>query len=252
MIDRFEALPNGWRLVILPETDSTNLEVRRRAGAEPDEGLAVMAAVQTAGRGRRGRSWASPAGNLHMSVRLRQGKTLGETAQLSFVAAVALGDALRDVTPHVTVRFKWPNDLLIGDAKVSGILLESDGDAVIVGVGVNVEWAPERGAAYPATSLRAEGADVAPEEVARVFLGHLKTRVDQWRRVGFAPLRDAWLEGARGIGGPMVARLQSGETVSGRFVGLDADGALVMDVPETGRRRILAGDVYFGTDGGDA
>lgn len=241
-----EALPGGWRLVALSEVDSTNEELRRRAATDPTEGLAVMASVQTAGRGRRGRVWESPPGNLYLSVRLNQGATLSDTAQLSFVAAVALGDALAEAAPHVAVRFKWPNDLLIGGAKVSGILLETDGAAVIVGIGVNVAWAPPAGqAAYPATSLKAEGAAVAAQDLARALLRHLQSCVTQWRTGGFPMFREAWLARAQGLGQGVVARLQSGEEVHGRFVDLDADGALVVDVAGAGRRRILAGDVFF-------
>lgn len=242
----YEALPDGWRLVALSEVDSTNEELRRRAATDPAEGLAVMATVQTAGRGRRGRTWVSPPGNLYLSVRLDQGPTLADTAQLSFVAAVALGDALAEAAPHVAVRFKWPNDLLIGGAKVSGILLETDGAAVIVGIGVNVGWAPPAGeAAYPATCLKGEGAALSALELARVLLRHLRGCVGQWRAQGFPLVRQAWLERAQGLGGEVVARLQTGEEVRGRFVDLDADGALVVDVTGAGRRRILAGDVFF-------
>ncbi|MFA7430113.1 MAG: biotin--[acetyl-CoA-carboxylase] ligase [Rhodospirillaceae bacterium] len=242
----YEALLDGWRLVALSEVDSTNEEVRRRAAVDPAEGLAVMAAVQTAGRGRRGRTWVSPPGNLYLSVRLNQGRTLAETAQLSFVVAVALADALAEAAPHVAVRFKWPNDLLIGGAKVSGILLETDRAAVIVGIGVNVAWAPDATTAtYPATSLKGEGADLDPRDLARGILRHLKSCVEQWRARGFAVFRAAWLERAQGLGQGVVARLQSGEEVHGIFVDLDADGALVVDGADAGRRRILAGDVFF-------
>lgn len=241
-----EALPGGWRLVALSEVDSTNEDLRRRAVGDPAEGLAVMAVEQTAGRGRRGRTWVSPPGNLYLSVRLDQGPTLAETAQLSFVAAVALGDALAESAPHVPVRFKWPNDLLVNGAKVSGILLETDGPAVIVGIGVNVAWAPPAGeVVYPATSLKAEGAMLAAPDLGRVLLRHLHSCVDQWRGRGFPVFRQAWLDKAQGLGGEVVARLQTGEEVQGRFVDLDADGALVVDVAQSGRRRILAGDVFF-------
>ncbi|KJS40244.1 MAG: hypothetical protein VR70_06345 [Rhodospirillaceae bacterium BRH_c57] len=241
-----EALPGGWRLVALSEVDSTNEEVRRRALTDPDEGLAVMAAVQTAGRGRRGRTWVSPPGNLYLSVRLNQGPSLAATAQLSFVAAVALADALAEAAPHVAVRFKWPNDLLIGGAKVSGILLETDGPSIILGIGVNVAWAPDAiQTTYPATSLKFEGAVVPPEELAKAFLRHLQSCVAQWHFRGFEVFRAAWLERAQGLGQGIVARLQSGEDVQGIFVDLDVDGALVVDVAGAGRRRILAGDIFF-------
>lgn len=240
-----EALPHGWRLVVLPEVDSTNEELRRRRDSEPGEGLCISAAIQTAGRGRRGRAWSSPTGNLYVSVRLAQPARLGDGAQLSFVTAVALSDAVLEVAPHLTPRLKWPNDVLLSGAKLSGILLETDGPWIILGCGVNVAWAPEStGATYPATSLRAEGAMVAVDEFRLVFLRHLSGLVDLWRRSGFAPILAAWKSRAQGLGGTITARLQSGEEYSGIFVDLDADGALMLQT-DAGRRRILAGDVFF-------
>lgn len=241
-----EALPYGWRLVLLQETDSTNLEIRRRRETDPGEGLAVVAARQTQGRGRRGRQWASPEGNLYVSIRLdsRPGG-LATAAQLSFVAAVALADALRDVAPHVPIRCKWPNDLLVNGAKISGILLESDDPYVILGIGVNVAWSPPPGEAlYAATNLRSEGAVVTPEGLAATLCRHLAACTQLWRDAGFAPIRAAWLEMAQGRGQQVVARLQDGTEQQGEFVDLDADGALVLQ-SNTGRSRIMAADVFF-------
>jgi len=241
-----EALPSGWRLVVLEEVDSTNEEVRRRAAADPGEGLCVAAKRQTAGRGRRGRTWESPPGNLYLSVRLAQARTMAETAQLSFVAALALGDTLAEIAPHVAVRFKWPNDLLVNGAKLSGILLETHDAFVILGMGVNVAWAPPADrTSYPATSLHAEGARLSPEELVARLCHHLYTCVELWRRSGFDPIRKGWLDKAQGVGQKVVARLQSGVDLSGRFVDLDADGALVLELADGARRRVLAGDVFF-------
>lgn len=242
-----EALPQGWRLVLLQETDSTNLEIRRRRDSDPGEGLAVAAARQTQGRGRRGREWSSPEGNLYLSVRLdsRPGG-LATAAQLSFVVAVALCDALREFAPHIPIRCKWPNDLLINGGKVSGILLESDDPFVIVGIGVNLIWAPPGGQAlYPATCLKQEGVTIEPEAMAAALCRHLALCTDLWRSAGFGPIRTAWLDRAQGLGQPVVARLQDGSEDHGVFVGLDVDGALMLQ-SNTGRRRIVAADIFFG------
>lgn len=244
-----EALPDGWRLVLLQETDSTNLELRRRRDSDPGEGLAVVAARQTSGRGRRGREWSSPEGNLYVSIRLdsRPGG-LATAAQLSFVAALALTDALRDVAPHVPIRCKWPNDLLVNGAKISGILLESDDPYVIVGIGVNLVWSPPPGQAlYPATNLRQEGASVSPETLAAALCRHLAACTQLWREAGFSPIRAAWLEVAQGRGQTVIARLHDGSELQGEFVDLDADGALVLQ-SSTGRSRVMAADVFFGAN----
>lgn len=244
-----EALPPGWRLVALPEVDSTSEELRRRAAEAPGEGLVVTAAIQTQGRGRRGRSWTSPTGNLYVSLRLAQAASLAETAQLSFVAAVALGDALAEAAPHLSVRFKWPNDLLVNGGKISGILLETEGPWILLGIGVNLTFAPPAdGAAFPPTNLAAEGAQVTRQDLLPALCRHLAELLHLWRTQGFEVVRRLWLERARGLGEPVVARLQSGEEITGTFADLDADGALVMDVPGAGRRRIMAGDVFFPVD----
>jgi len=241
-----EALPHGWRLVVLSEVDSTNDELRRRASEEPFDGLAVVAERQTAGRGRRGRVWASPRGNLYLSLRLRQADSLAETALLSFVSAVALADAIAELAPQVPLALKWPNDVLVAGCKVSGILLESDGPAIIVGIGVNLTEAPEATQAlYPPTSLRQQGLTVTVAEFAPVFLRHLSEMVALWRRGGMAAIRPLWLARAHGIGGRLIARLQDGQELVGVFEDLSPDGALLLRLPTGELRSILAADVFF-------
>lgn len=248
-----KALPAGWRLVVVPEVDSTNDEIRRQ-GTDPQQGeaLVVVAGKQSSGRGRRGRPWASPMGNVYISIRLAQADTLGHTAHLSYVAAVALADALALLAPHVTVRLKWPNDVLVNGGKVSGILLETDGNHVIVGVGINVTTAPDAAAAlYPPTSLRGEGADVTRGEVAYRFLMAFKPLLDAWRSGGMAAVRPYWMERAMGLGGPVTARLQNGEERHGTFVDLDGEGAMLLRGADGRIERILAGDIFFSASSGD-
>ncbi len=212
----------------------------------PGEGLVVTAAVQTKGRGRRGRAWDSPSGNLYTSFRLAQAPTLAASAQLSFVAAVALGDALAEVAPHLAVRFKWPNDLLVNGGKISGILLETEGPWVLLGIGINLTHAPPaEGATFPPTSLVAEGARIERPEMLGALCRHLHAVLELWRIQGFDLVRRLWLEKARGLGQPIVARLQSGEELAGTFADLDLDGAMLLDGTDGTRRRIMAGDVYF-------
>jgi BirA family biotin operon repressor/biotin-[acetyl-CoA-carboxylase] ligase len=246
------ALPSGWRHLAFSQIDSTNDALRRQiraateaAGAAVAEGLVVTAERQTAGRGRRGRSWESPSGNLYLSILLAGAAAPADSAQISFVAAVALAEALAEAAPRVAVGLKWPNDLLVGGGKVSGILLESEGPWVVLGVGVNLASAPPAaGALYPPTSLAAAGVTLTPDDLLAVFCRHLAALLGQWREDGFAPVRRLWLARACGLGQAMTARLHDGESVAGTFVDLDADGALVMDVPRQGRRRVLAGDVF--------
>jgi BirA family biotin operon repressor/biotin-[acetyl-CoA-carboxylase] ligase len=238
-----------YRLVSVAEIDSTNDEAKRRAGEGAAHGTLVWARAQSAGRGRRGRRFISPPGNLYLSILLRPDRPAASAAQLGFAAALALGDALAPLLPDPErLRYKWPNDVLIDGRKVSGILLESQAagagrlDWLIVGIGVNLASFPEN-VDYPAISLAAAAARaVTVEALLEALAGRFEAWYERWRQEGFAPLRGAWLARARGVGEAIRVRLQ-GEEASGRFAGLDDDGALLLEDGAT-RRRIGAGDVF--------
>ena len=249
MTDAVPALPEGFRLHRYETLGSTNDEAKALARAGAPEGTLVWAGEQTAGRGRRGRIWLSPPGNLYLSLVLRPEGAPSRAAQLGFVAALGLGDALAAMTgPAIRLRYKWPNDLLANGGKLAGILLESEMSAkdrldfVVVGVGVNILSAPVD-VEFPATSLAAEGiAGVTPPVLLEGFARHFEGWARRWGEEGFAPLRMAWLARASGLGDRVRVRLER-STLFGRFQGLDDDGALVLDAVE-GRRRIAAGDVF--------
>ncbi len=243
----FEDPSTQVRLCRLDCVDSTNDEARRLAlsGAAADF-LVVTAREQTAGRGRRGRVWISPPGNLQVSVLLRLTGDLGRAAQLGFAASVALVDAFRALAPEGRFVAKWPNDVLAGGRKCSGMLLEAVGDAwLVLGVGVNVvEAPPPEGLNHPAVALADLGYQGDQETVLSAFLAAFVPWVRVWREEGFAPIRAAWLARAEGVGAPVVVRLTE-ETLTGTFIGLDEGGALVLEQVDVGIRRIWAGDVYF-------
>jgi BirA family transcriptional regulator, biotin operon repressor / biotin---[acetyl-CoA-carboxylase] ligase len=242
-------LPEGFHLRHYASVGSTNdaAKTLARAGA-PDRTL-VWADEQTAGRGRRGRFWLSPPGNLYLSLVLRPECPAAHAAQLGFVAALGLGDALTPLVGHALhPRYKWPNDLLADGKKLAGILLESEMgtsdhvDFVVVGIGVNIVAAPGN-VEFPATSLIAQGVTgVTSEAVLEGFVRHFAGWAGRWRDEGFAPVRAAWLRAASGLGERISVRLEH-STLFGRFHDLDEDGALVLDLAE-GRRRIAAGDVF--------
>lgn len=242
------ALPPPFRLVAYETIGSTNDELKRLAREGAGEGLVIMAERQTAGRGRRGRAWVSPPGNLYSSTLVRPDCRAAAAAQLGFVAALGVAGAIAELAPHVYTRCKWPNDLLADGKKISGILLETEmvsgdrPDFVILGVGVNLASSP-RGTPYPATSLAEEGArGIAPAEMAAAFIRHFSTWLAAWRGGGFGPIRDAWLMRAMGLGEPIQVRLER-DTLDGMFLDLDEDGALLLGQPE-GSRRIAAGDIF--------
>jgi BirA family biotin operon repressor/biotin-[acetyl-CoA-carboxylase] ligase len=239
-----------YRPVHLSETASTNDDVRRLAGEGALEGTLVWADRQTAGRGRRGRRWESPVGNLYLSLLLRPETPLARAGQVGFMAALAVAEATAGLLPGRSVVCKWPNDVLVEGRKVAGLLLESearrDGTAawLVLGVGINVESHPE-GMEFPATSLRGQGAAVGVPDVLTAFGNHFVGWYRRWRKEGFAPVRDAWLARAAGVGGPVRIRLEN-STLDGVFAGLDAEGALLLHRDgEAAPMRVTAGDLFF-------
>ncbi|MEM7043988.1 MAG: biotin--[acetyl-CoA-carboxylase] ligase [Pseudomonadota bacterium] len=245
------SLPDGFTLHHVETVGSTNDEAAKLADAGASSGTIVLADRQTTGRGRLGRRWHSEPGNLHASVLLRPDCSLKDAAQLSLLAGVALADVLIAECPaESVVRLKWPNDILIDGAKVAGILLESAGDKmghlthVILGVGVNLVWAPAD-VGYAVTSLEAKGFSGRPPAAWLAdYAAALTSWLDRWQRDGFAEVRRTWVARSYGLGGSIRLRLDR-EDVDGRFVDLTEAGALLIERADGTRRELLAGDVVF-------
>ncbi|WP_186417533.1 biotin--[acetyl-CoA-carboxylase] ligase [Bosea sp. CS1GBMeth4] len=241
----------GYRLIVRDAVAST-MEEARRALAEGDPGrLWIVARSQNAGRGRHGRQWGSPPGNLYASLLLAAPCEPALAPQLGFVAGLALHDAAAAVTElsAPALALKWPNDLLIGGAKAAGLLLEGESRAghfsVVIGFGVNVASSPE-GTPYPATHLAAHAAEASVERLLEALSDSWHRRFGAWSLPGgFGPTRAAWLDRAAYLGQTITMRLPEGP-VSGRFLGLDASGRLELGT-EAGARLIDAGDLYFGS-----
>ena len=236
--------PEGYGREIFAALDSTNEEARRRAVTGEAGQLWIMARHQTAGRGRRGRAWDTGSGNLAATLLIRPARPLAEWAQLSFAAAIAAADTVAHFAPTATIAVKWPNDVLLEGRKVAGILLETAGPALAIGIGVNLATHPED-TAFPAISLAAMGLrPPVPEAALTILAAGFAAWYERWRMQGFAPLRDAWLARAAGLGTRIRARLPDSEH-AGVFEGIDAGGALLLN--EAGRTRaIAAGEVFFG------
>jgi BirA family biotin operon repressor/biotin-[acetyl-CoA-carboxylase] ligase len=243
-------LPPGWTVVAFETIGSTNDEALRRAEAGAPEGTVISAGRQEGGRGRRGRAWSSPPGNAYSSTIVRPRCPPERAAQLGFVTALAVCDAaLAGLPPTSTVCLKWPNDVLVAGAKISGILLESsvgtDGlvDHVVIGTGINVAVAPPAGAtSFAAASLRDCGDARDGPAVLQAYLAALAARLAQWRE-GFTGTRADWLARAAWLG-ETVAVSQGDQRIEGRFAGLDADGALLLEPPGGPARRIVSGEVF--------
>lgn len=220
---------------------STNDEVRRLAAQGAAHGTVVHADEQKSGRGRLARTWFSPPGNLYMSVLLRLDVPPARCAELSFVAAVAVADAVMQLLPkQAEIVVKWPNDVLVGGGKISGILLEQVDDVIVVGIGLNVLLAPST-AGYKTATIAASGGIASVDGARDLLLAALEQHLTTWLEDGFAPIRDIWLARSYPIGAKLRVGVQ-GRTVEGAFAGMGMDGALLLDTPE-GQRRIVAGDV---------
>jgi BirA family transcriptional regulator, biotin operon repressor / biotin---[acetyl-CoA-carboxylase] ligase len=226
---------------------STNAEALARARAGERGPLWITAQRQEAGRGRRGNSWASPLGNLYATLLLSEPSPPAVAPQLSFVAALALRDAVAECAPQLgpALKVKWPNDLLSGPAKLAGILIEGESEpafAVAVGIGVNCASHPAD-TAFPAADLAAAGAIVTPGALFSALGRAMARRLEQWQRgEGFAGIRADWLKRAAGLGQPIRVRLPERE-LAGRFHGLDEVGRLQLEQPD-GMITVTAGDVF--------
>ncbi len=239
----------GYRLSAHETLASTNveaLELARRGVRGP---LWITALQQTAGRGRRGSKWISPPGNLFATLLLVDPAPAEQAPQLSFVAALAVHDAILDRAPALRgeLALKWPNDVLCGGAKLAGILIEGEGGApglaVAIGIGVNCIHHPAQ-TTHPATDLAAAGAKVSAESLFAALSGMMLQRLVQWRRgAGFAAIRTDWLDRAAGIGGNMRVRLP-GREFFGRCEALDERGRLLLRLADGSVQAITAGDVF--------
>jgi len=206
------------------------------------EGVWLRAERQNAGKGRQGRAWDSPAGNLYISTLIRLRPSDPPAATLALVAAVALEETVRTFGGSAVL--KWPNDLLVEGAKLSGILLERVEDAVILGIGVNLAHHPE-GLDRAATSLAAHGPAPDPELFAETLAESFERWVARWRGEGLASVRDRWLARAHPAGTALTARLADGSALDGLFDGLTSEGALILRLADGTRRVIHAGDVFL-------
>ena len=249
----------GYRLQAFDQIGSTNVEAMTRAREGDSGSVWFVTSEQTAGRGRRQRAWIAPRGNLASSVLEVMDATPAVAATLGFAAGLSLEAAVRAVSVEAALRaggtdpfrfgLKWPNDVLAGGKKLTGILLEAEavptGLAVVVGIGTNVVAAPE-GTPTPATSLHALGIQIEAE-------GLFHALSDAWVEFrgiwdggrGFAEIRKLWLERAVGLG-EKVAINTGAATIEGVFDTIDEAGCLIVRTAEGRRLPVAAGEVYFG------
>lgn len=237
-----------FRLECHEALESTSTTLKQHAEAGEAEGLAILARRQSAGRGRQGRGWESPAGNLYLSVLLRPAVPLREAPQWSFVAAVALAETLKPLLPEAAQpSMKWPNDVLLQGAKLAGILVETGVaasnalDWICIGIGVNIASKPS----LPdrATSCLAEylPAPPEPEILAAAVLQNLAHWHERRLAQGFTPIRDAWLHHGPAMGAAVSVK-RDGALIEGAFAGLSPEGGLKL-AKDSEVQLILAGEI---------
>jgi BirA family biotin operon repressor/biotin-[acetyl-CoA-carboxylase] ligase len=243
----------GYRLAAYDEVGSTSNEAFAWARLGDRGRLWVVARLQKQGHGRRGRVWQTPKGNLAASLLMLEADLGSVAATLGFAVGLALDSAIRAVghgEGKPSIKLKWPNDLLCGEAKVAGILLEAvplpgGPSCVVIGIGVNVREAPSD-VPYPATSLAACGIDTTAEALFQALADAWVDLAEDWHAgAGFAGIRQRWLAHAVGIGRPISVTMGE-ETVSGTFETIDDEGRLVVRSGDGAARPISAGDVHFG------
>ncbi|NUH66260.1 biotin--[acetyl-CoA-carboxylase] ligase [Sulfitobacter sp. S0837] len=239
--------PTGYDRRVYDTLDSTLAEAARLQPTLTAP-VWILALEQTAARGRRGRSWSTPRGNFAATLMMPRRETPGVAALRSFVTSLALYRAFVATTGRADAfALKWPNDVLLKGGKVAGILLETVGEHLAIGIGVNLSHAPAASAleagALPAVTLREAGVQIAPEDFLEVLAQEYAGLEEQFITYGFAPIRSAWLAHAARLGEVITARTMRDETV-GVFEDVDATGNLILRTSD-GLVPITAADVFF-------
>ena len=216
---------------------------RIKSGEALEEGTWLVTDRQTAGRGRQGREWFDGHGNFMGSTLVRPGPNDPPAHTLSLMVGMALYDAVLPLVPDPSsLQLKWPNDLLLGGAKLAGILLESEGDTVVIGIGVNLRQAPKLD---DRETISLADVTTPPErdEFAPMVARGLRDEVVRWRQYGLEPLLNRWSAAAHAEGTPLSVHDGTGTSLSGTFAGLNDTGSLLLRLADGETHAIHAGDV---------
>lgn len=242
-------MPDGFDLQAFLSIDSTNKEAMRKIESGAKSGHWITAEEQLSGRGRGKREWVSKPGNLYCSLIYQTGKSIRHSAELSFVTSLAVRETVAQFITDADIRCKWPNDVLVDGKKISGILLEThtrptDNETMmIIGTGINVEHHPKN-TLYPVTHIN-ENSEMkfCLADIFFILATKMAHWLTVWQEKGFSEIRREWLKYAKGQGEMITVRMGETEIV-GRFVDLDAGGALQLDTG-TEIKLIHSGDVFF-------
>ncbi len=244
-------VPEGFKLFAFDDIDSTNTEAKRRADEGCGNKSVFWAGTQSKGRGRKTRNWISDEGNLFVSVLVKDMAPPEKLANLSVIAAIAIGECIADIAPAgCDIKYKWPNDVLINGRKVVGILLESgaykESHWVVMGTGVNVSCnPPDVEVMYPASNLKDCGVDVEVADLLSRYLDKLDGYLTQWQEQGVAGLIKVWRSRMAGLGMRINVHLTEEDRVSGIFKELSEEGILILETDSGEVREIFSGDVFL-------
>lgn len=260
-----------YKLFVFDELDSTNLEAVRMAKNKPNRDYIILANSQTKGRGRSGKNWQSTSGNLYTSLLIKPNKELELLPQLSFVTALAVYDSVvhvipwldhgiqkingiplqaHEMTPLVLkkIQLKWPNDVLVGDKKISGILLESvkveDVYYLIIGVGINITYHPIN-IDQPTTSLVNENFPIInPQALLEIFIENFEKYYQIWEKESFSFIRETWMKHAYKLHENITVKYQD-DIITGTFQGIDSIGRIILQLPSKKILSISTAELSF-------
>ncbi len=232
----------NWQIITLGKVGSTNDEIKKYC-TEKGKYVVLRAIKQTSGRGRRGRSWCSIEGNLFFSLALEM--PLSKLGMLVVIASLSLHQVIKNLNSQAEVKLKWPNDVLLDGAKVSGMLLEKGPlDYIIVGIGVNIAKHPDNAEMlYPTTSLQEAGIHITAEEFMAQYLQKFEQNMELLQAGKDDILRNQWLKCAKGVGEKIAVRQEEGEQ-SGIFRGIDENAHLLLEKANE-ICHIRVGDVFY-------
>lgn len=238
-----------YNLLIFDEIDSTNSEALRLAKAGTPGDFVIWARQQSAGRGRYGKFWHSQEGNLYVTLLLNRNIITDKQPQLSFVTALAAYETVSALGAENNLAVKWPNDIMLNNKKLAGILLEAVNlygrNSLIIGLGINLKNHPEI-LNTRATNLKAEGISAEdPSRVLNLFINFFEKYYNIWQQWGFAAIRRNWLQKAYNIDKVITFNDGSGK-ISGKFKGIDASGAIKIELACGHIYSLSAGEVFFG------
>ncbi len=243
-------IPPLYELVTRDSIDSAVSEAKRLALSGAEEGTLVWVNAQTAGRGRLDHQWLSERGNLHCAIVLQPHEPVAIAGQINYVAAVSLATAIANhVTPMTELRYRWPNDLLLNNLKVAGILLDpcsvnnGNVESMVLGINVNIKSHPKQ-LDDRAANMQDDGFSKSTDaDLLESFSRNFLSWINRWAEEGFAPIAKAWTQRVNGMGESIDIKLV-GETISGEFVELDSTGALVIRLADDTRRKVTVAEFF--------